>query len=318
MKPSFLRKIFWTLSAEEPQVLQQCEPFIQHYFSWIGKVVFLIFITCIIGTTYAFSQFFDNSAIEFILGFFITCTITIIYHLLLFTLSKNVLKHTKVKAFEEKLTFIVRIWPILLFSILIAKPIEVMLFSSKIEVQLANYKNELILKNNIINKDSNDRIEYQRLIENSTFFVKKIELLNKHHKPVWFFTLIVFLLFLLPVIMKSKHQRMDRYFALKRNVFAHIIYDEYNLFETEYLLKINSQRDYVIKSEIKKWVENNFQESALQDLLKSINEKLKYRLIDKKSFDSRYLDSPFNTIPRVKKSLSSDSNAEFINDFYSL
>ena len=318
MNPSFLRKIFWTLSAEEPQVLKQCEPFIQHYFSWIGKVVFLIFVLCIIGTNFAFSQFFDNTAIDFILSFFITCTITLIYHLLLYTLSKNVLPHTKVKAFEEKLTFIVRIWPILLFSILIAKPIEVMLFSSKIEDQLENYKNELILKNNIINKDINDRIEYQRLIDNSTFFVKKIELLNKHQSFVWFFTLFVFFLFLLPVIMKSLHQRMDRYFALKRNVFVHIIYDEYNLFETEYLLKINSQRDYVIKSELKKWVVNNFQESALQDLLKSINEKLKYRLIDKKSFDANYLDSPFNTVPKVKKSLSSDSNNEFINDFYSI
>ena len=317
MKPNFWTKFFWILAAEEPQILQKCESFIQSYFIRIGRIVLINFIICFVSATYAFSQIFDNSIFDILLGLFFATTITIIYLLLLFTLSKNVLPHSEETSTEKLISIIVRIWPILLFSILISKPLEVMIFSSKINPILDEYKNELIVKNAENCKNVSDQIEYQNLIEQSTFFIKRIELINHHFPITWIVTLIILGLFLSPAILKRMHDRVDRYFVLKRNVFVQLIKDEYQLFENQYIKIISTNSKYNISIKIKNWIIANFDQKILKTTEEKLKEKLRFRLLEKKKFENRYLDSPFNTQPIVKEKVSL-KNEDFITEFYNL
>ena len=190
MKLSSWTKFFWILAAEEPQILQKCESFIQSYFTWIGRIVLINFIICFVSSTYAFSQIFENSFIDIVLGLFFASTITIIYLLLLFTLSKNIIPHSDETKVEKFISIIVRIWPILLFAILISKPIEVMIFSSKIEPILEEYKSDLIKENNKTFKNTFDQAEYEHLISDSNFFIKRIKLINQYMPGAWIITIL--------------------------------------------------------------------------------------------------------------------------------
>ncbi|MGV7106430.1 DUF4407 domain-containing protein [Flavobacterium sp. U410] len=156
MKNSFIENIrlkLTTLSGEDGYVLKRCSASLKVYFAVIGFFVLLVFVGCFISaTTFTYSLFDENSFISTPFGLLWASIITIIYLLLLYTISPPTLPskyktnngevvvdekdHTRFFTFSMFL----RLGFMILLAVIIAQPLNVYFLSSSIEPSLEKFK----------------------------------------------------------------------------------------------------------------------------------------------------------------------------------
>lgn len=117
----------------------------QRYFRGTGALVLLIFIFCFASTFYVFDNLMHNPVIAVPVAMFFAWMITNLYMLLLYSLSKSSFPHTRVGA-ERLVSLVLRLVFVVLIAVVMAKPLEVWIFSSSLERDIAAYKQETYLK----------------------------------------------------------------------------------------------------------------------------------------------------------------------------
>lgn len=156
MKGKFIENIRLKLTAfsgEDGYVLKQCSNALRVQFAIIGFFVLLIFIGCFISaTTFTFSLFNENPFISIPFGVLWACIITVIYLLLLYTISpptlptKYKLKNKDVIVNEENhnkfftSSMLLRLSFMTLLAVIIAQPLNVYFLSNNIESSLDKFK----------------------------------------------------------------------------------------------------------------------------------------------------------------------------------
>ncbi|MEZ4853753.1 DUF4407 domain-containing protein [Flavobacterium sp.] len=156
MKNSFIENIRLTLttfSGEDGYILKKCATSLKVHFAVIGFFVMLIFIGCFVSaTTFTYSLFNENPLISTPFGILWASIITIIYLLLLYTISPPTLPNkykVKDKTFitDEKNhtrfftpSMFLRLGFMTLMAIIIAQPINVYFLSKSIEPSLEKFK----------------------------------------------------------------------------------------------------------------------------------------------------------------------------------
>lgn len=188
MKGKFIEEIrllLTTFSGEDGYVLKKSPNSLKINFAVIGFFVLLIFIGCFISaTTFTYSLFDNNAFISTPFGVFWASIITIIYLLLLYTISpptmsskykvgnKDVIVTANISSSFFTVSMILRLSFMTLLAIIIAQPLNVYFLSKTIEPSLEKYK-QLELANMAINADS---LFIQYEIKASETFNKTISL----------------------------------------------------------------------------------------------------------------------------------------------
>jgi hypothetical protein len=161
-KDRSLARFFWVLSGDDYRIIEQCSKKTRILFSSIGLLVLVITCLCFFSSYIAFVKLFGSYLIGVPLGLFFAWMIINIYILVLYTLSKNVLPHI-VGQNGNRLSRNIRIGFLIFISIVISKPIEVLIFSNSLSKEVATYKSEKMQ-------------EYQHLT--NAFYDKKISALQ--------------------------------------------------------------------------------------------------------------------------------------------
>lgn len=138
-----VKKALIILSGDDFSIIQKCSKGRQNWFAAIGAFVALIFIYCFVSSYFAFTKLFNTYFIGLFLAIFFALMITNIYLLILYTLSKNVLPSKK--SFSGGLfSKCVRVGFMCLIALIVSKPMELLVYSSSINQDLARYKAEKI------------------------------------------------------------------------------------------------------------------------------------------------------------------------------
>lgn len=156
MKNSFIEDIrlkLTTFSGEDGYILKKSSSSLRVHFALIGFFVMLIFIGCFVSaTTFTYSLFDENPFISMPFGILWASIITIIYLLLLYTITpptmpnKYKIKDKMIVTDENKHTrffsasMIFRLGFMTLLAIIIAQPLNVYFFSSTVEPSLEKFK----------------------------------------------------------------------------------------------------------------------------------------------------------------------------------
>ncbi len=129
------------------------------------------------------------------------------------------------------------------------------------------------------NDKKNQIGEIKRLLNESTYFIKGLIIINKNHKIIWLLTFVLIILFLTPFLLKFTTSPKGFYSRKKIILQNKIIEDEYKFFKSIY-----------------------------PKLFKKSFGKLLY-------VEERYDDPPFNTI-RKKDKRKIGRESDFINHLY--
>jgi hypothetical protein len=141
-----LKKILITLSGDDYSIIyNQKSNQIKNRFMAIGGFVAAIFALCFISSYFTFTKLFHNQTIGIIIGLFFSYMITNIYLLLLYTLSKNSFPSSADKV-SKYCSIFVRVIFICFIAIVVSKPIETIIFSSKLKDEIEMFKEEKRIK----------------------------------------------------------------------------------------------------------------------------------------------------------------------------
>jgi ABC-type multidrug transport system fused ATPase/permease subunit len=130
-------------SGEDLSVIKLCERNVQSRFAFIGFFVTLIFIGCFTAALYSFYNLFEKSwVIAIPVAFFIGWMFNIIYTLLLYTLTPNLLIEKKDDRFT-RFALYVRLVFIAIIALIMARPLSVFIFNSIVARETALHRKEL-------------------------------------------------------------------------------------------------------------------------------------------------------------------------------
>lgn len=182
-----LRLFLCTFSGEDDFIIRRCPKEIQLSFAAIGLFVILIFVGCFISATaFTFSLFDENPLISTPFGVFWALMISLIYLLLLYTITPPILPNNNKKgrllgnesnhSCKNKFfttSMFLRGSFMLLLAIIIAQPLSVYFFSKSTEISIEKFKQEqrarmiivsdsLLIQNEIaLNKDFERKVNFK-------------------------------------------------------------------------------------------------------------------------------------------------------------
>ena len=156
-----IKEYFWLFAGEDINILKRCSQKRQTIFAAIGGLVAFIFLACFFSSYYAFTKLFNTYLVGLFFGAFMAWVFTNMYLLVLYTLTKNVLPH-QASISTAVFSKLIRGGFICVIALLMSKPIELFVYSSRLEEDISIYKTGLV-------KD------YERLVEEE-FSVEKAKL----------------------------------------------------------------------------------------------------------------------------------------------
>ncbi|WP_200975609.1 DUF4407 domain-containing protein [Echinicola sp. 20G] len=131
------------LSGDDYNVVGKCDKSTQHRFTAIGVLVACIFVLCFISCYFAFTKLFQNYYTGIPIGLFFAWMITNIYLFLLYTLSKTGFPYIPNKPARYVATTI-RLVFIAFIAIVVSKPIESLVFSKQLALEMQSFKQDKI------------------------------------------------------------------------------------------------------------------------------------------------------------------------------
>lgn len=194
------------LSGEDYTIISRCSKKVQFYFSAIGSLVLLIllcsFVSALYFTDHLFSSIIADIGVGLVWGFIVTN----MYVLLLYTISPVLLpirirkkQETKTANLHFSFSLSLRIFIVTLLAIIIAQPLNVLLFIPQTKTLVFDIK--------------------QLLATNTLAIVN---------------TLFVVGIFLLPIYLKYSIRRLGEFYEIKADIEKSIIQEDYKIFKRIY------------------------------------------------------------------------------------
>ncbi len=297
-----LRLFLCTFSGEDDFIIRRCQARIQVSFASIGVCVILIFIGCWFSADKFMDNLFLNSkCMSAFVGIIWAFLVTNLYLLLLYTISpailpvsnkkrkKRIISVTEIEKKNETgfiVSFSLRIFLLILLAIIIAQPINVLLFLSN----PPNYAEAI-----------------RQLLSNSN-----------ESSAAWFVTAAACLVFLLPVYWKYSIRKHTSFYEMKKNIENRFVQENYLNFKEEYaaIFKIkfeeyNTRTWNNLMPLINKLQKVNPEKHAL--ILKEIKSEMEVEPVFKYEY---WADPPFRTKTKeLNKNISSEE--DFLQHIYS-
>ncbi len=135
------KRFLWILTGDDFNVIGKCSKPTKRHFTIIGLLVAFIFTLCFISCYLAFSKLFNNIYIGVPIGLFFAWMITNIYLFLLYTLSKTGFPYIPNKT-ARYISTTIRVVFIAFIAIIVSKPIERILISERLELELESFKKD--------------------------------------------------------------------------------------------------------------------------------------------------------------------------------
>lgn len=263
----------------------------ENRFALIGLFVLIVLLSCFISAFLFSDNLFHTTiqdiGIAIIWGFIVTN----LYVLLLYTISPTLLpkkKNIRNKNISDvenpfiNLSFIIRILLLILLAIIVAQPFNVLIFDSK-----------------------------------TTTYLTSIRKILNSNKTSWFITIIVTIIFLMPVYWKYSIRKVGKFYELKADIEKNIIVQDYNQFKQRFKHLLETQ----ISTFNKKTWENLtpflnkleiVNKEKYESHYNSIAEELKSELVEKYEY---WADPPFRTIKKDQINISL-TEEDFLNHIY--
>jgi hypothetical protein len=134
-----VKKLLCTLSGDDYTIISRCGSRLQNRFAMIGTFVFVVFGLCFVSSYFTFTQLFQGFLLGIPAALFFAFTITNLYLLLLYTLSKNVLPHRS-RIDGKIISIVLRVGFLCFIAIVVSKPLEVLMFSGVLNSEISAYK----------------------------------------------------------------------------------------------------------------------------------------------------------------------------------
>jgi hypothetical protein len=310
-----LNDFFHILSGDDRSIIRQCSQKTRNRFALIGGFVACIIVVSFISVTGAFIHFFDFILFDIAIGAFFALMMANIYILLLYTLSKNLLPHISNKG-ARWISINLRIAFIVVFAMIVSKPLELLLFSrllkNDIEIHKQNeYKAGEAVINSLYDRSFNELerliqlgdgsaasilarkkiertetlLQLQKKINASGYYLQQIKILNSKYLFTWVFTTIMILLFLSPVYLKYLMEEKNEFYQKKKKIEKQIVIDEYASFKARYRsFWIGFLQDLEVRPPDK----NERMNVVLAEIIQKNYE-----------FEVVFSDPPFNTIRKI-------------------
>jgi len=276
-----LNNILCSFSGDDYHIVRQCSRKLRQRFLSIGALVALVFVLCVLSSCYTFVTLFDSPVIGVFTGLIFSCMVTIIYVLILYTLTKNIFPH-KTKKVWENISLTIRILFVCFISIIISKPLECLVFSNVFKAEVRNYKIQQLDKyivstnsyfeaelkeirslldkqKNLTGLDSLQTKSYAALlgkkkaekvrlvnkmkilISKSNYFIRGMIGLNTRHGYCWMITILMIFIFLLPPYLKVFLSEHTDYYDKKKKIENRLVLEEYEVFKQRYALLLKLQ-----------------------------------------------------------------------------
>ncbi|MDC1222218.1 DUF4407 domain-containing protein [Salibacteraceae bacterium] len=255
-------KWLWKFSGDDYRIIADCDKSIKVKFALIGAVVLFLILLSLFSIQIAIESLFQSAFIGLLIGVFFAGVLSILYILLLQTLSYNLLPHIKPKTIENsrwlRYVFIVFI------AVIISKPIEYQILKSetieitnnikaaqiakltlailKVEqMRLGQIENRLkseglsddirnsylSMQTNIIEERKQSLSKAIDLVNNSRYFIKGLQGLHEKHPLIWGMSMISVFIFLLPILIKLSIPRNSEYIQKKQKMEMAIVDEHY-------------------------------------------------------------------------------------------
>lgn len=156
------RLLLCTFSGEDDYIIRRCSSNIKISFALVGLFVILVFIGCLVSATAFMANLIGYfNLVSILIGVLFAMIVSIIYLLLLYTISPTILpiaskkrikgkvvkldaKKTTNNTFSFSMSF--RIGLILVFAMIISQPINILLLQHTIKNELNHFKSEYKVK----------------------------------------------------------------------------------------------------------------------------------------------------------------------------
>lgn len=263
-----MRYFLWKIAGAEIELLKKAGKQSQYSFYLIGLFYLTIIIISVIGFLGFLWGVFDSIIPTLLGGSILTFIVTNIYRL-------SLINSLPITSIQEKkslvFTYIVRYFMAVLFALFVSKTFEMVIFN-------------IIEKTGLYFYDGHNSYT-SHLIE-----------VNKKELWLWNITVIITLLFVLPILLKQRlNKSKDQYFLIKKLRDREIVKEEYQKYLTskeEILKQIYLQYNNLTYS----FFENKnglYYNKPLSDEIEKIKKQL-----DAKRFvphQKKFSDEPFNT-----------------------
>jgi hypothetical protein len=251
---------------------------------YISSVSILVIMALTwISVEYAIDLLFHTIAIEIALAIFFCLLFVCIYIFLLNTFTKE----NSVRRGILNLSNIIRLGFIAFMGFLIAQPLVVMLYASKLAPSIENYKQYLIkthstkinalMEDEITNlvtrqhyytiqkkmfgthiydeqlnkidqtikqmqeKEESFKLAALQTIDYNSFFLYRVQKVNREYPFSWLLTLLIILLFLLPGYLIYTISNQHEYYRLKKDQEKKLVLEAYSFFTNRYKALFNEQ-----------------------------------------------------------------------------
>lgn len=259
------KKIFWTLTGDDVNVIDKCNKTTKNRFTVIGILVAFIFTLSFFSCYFAFTSLLQNLWVGIIIGLFFAWTITNIYLFLLYTLSKTGFPYVPNKS-ARFISVSTRLIFIAFIATIVSKPIESLIFSNQLDQEIQLFKKEKIERytkstNSYLSKEikeyekllsgNNDEF-YLNLIEDrkkqkssiiasmnelvtkSNYYIQGIIILNNKFPISWAMTFFILVMFVTPAYLKIFIHKDSIFYKTKHYIESHLVRYEYELFKIKY------------------------------------------------------------------------------------
>ena len=236
----------------------------------------LIVVLSFVSVFKATSEISNNSYITIIIASFFSLFILNLYRLILSSLNRGDSKYESGTNFQKLFPHLIKFISLFILAIMIAYPLEIMVFDNQINSNLRIYKSELVKdysrsleniqsknieemtsayeneKEFLILINETDKIgdikelekkivliekqidldvkEYRKVINKSTFFAQKINILNKKIPSSFLITMLMIALFYSPLLLLLLNNEFIEYFNLKNKINKGIVENKYSEF----------------------------------------------------------------------------------------
>jgi len=248
------------MAGEDYEAFKQCSSLTKRRQLFIGLVICLVFLISFLGITEAFTEFFHSTVVGLTLGVFFGWTLVNIYLLLLYTLARNTLVPSHIKA-TSRLAVVLRLGTIIFFAIIVSKPIEHFLFQkytfTEITIERSKHLEDLsahitnsynrrisqltneIQQEKLIRERERELQNIKDIVKSNNYYLESLKRLSNKGWP-WFLTLVIIMLFVWPIYLKRAIKPDTLYYQIRRQNELSVVLTEYERFKSEYVTIINS------------------------------------------------------------------------------
>ncbi len=190
---------FWKVAGEDYQIVSKANKDIQNRFLISGILIVFIFLVCFISFFFSFKLIFNQTVFAVIISVFVTLMFYNIYKINLITLSPIKLTYS----FSYLVSLFVRMIFLMIIGIVIAKPLEAVLF-------------KFLLSS-----------------ENMPF-ISSIKTLNSEYPAIWVFTFFIIVLVAIPFFLKFTINPANQYSRSRIILNKKIVENDYSNFKKNY------------------------------------------------------------------------------------